>query len=68
MYSDGWDKIIDAVNDNLPQFNKYTLRGYRQSQIEMIPDYLDMVFSEAVKRYGFADNGNLKSGTSGTAF
>lgn len=52
-----WDKVIDAVSDNLPQFNRYTLKGYRQDKIREIPDALDMVFSEAVKRYGYTPTG-----------
>lgn len=52
-----WDRVIDRVNENLPQFNRYTLKGYRQDKIREIPDTVDMVFSEAVKRYGYTPSG-----------
>lgn len=52
-----WSEIIDEANRNLPQFNRYTLKGYRQDKIREIPDMLDMIFSEAVKRYGYTPTG-----------
>lgn len=54
---DMWDTVIDAVNQNMPNFEEFTLKGYRQNEIRKIPQYLDMVFSEAAKRYGFLENG-----------
>lgn len=54
---DPWDVVIDAVNDNSPKFEEFTLKGYRQNEIKKIPKYLDMLFEEAAKRYGFLENG-----------
>lgn len=55
---DAWDKVIVECSRNLPEFNRYTLRGYRQDQIAKIPQMLDMIFGEAVKRFGFDEHGN----------
>ena len=57
MQRDTWDDVIDRTNDYLPKFNSYLLRGYRQDQVNAIPEALDMVFSEAVKRFGFEEDG-----------
>lgn len=54
---DMWDRVLDGVNKALPQFDPDTLKGYRQNQIKRLPQNLDMVFTEAVKRYGETDSG-----------
>ncbi len=54
---DAWDKVVDMCSNALPKFNKYTLRGYRQQQIAKIPKMLDMIFGEAVKRFGVNERG-----------
>lgn len=56
MARNSWDRAIDAVNRNLPQFNRYTF-NWRQEQIGKIPEYLDMAFTEAAKRYGLTETG-----------
>ena len=52
-----WDKVLVECSKQLPQFNNYTLRGYRQDQIAKIPQTLDMIFGEAVKRFGKNEHG-----------
>ena len=53
----GLDAILREVNENLPQFNRYTLRGYRQEKIAEVPATMDHIFTEAVQRYGCNDAG-----------
>lgn len=51
------NKILRAVNRSLPQFNRHTLKGYRQNKIREIPEAMNLIFSEAVKRYGTDEKG-----------
>lgn len=46
-----FDAVIGAVKQQLPHFNDYTLRGYREEQISRIPDFVDTVFREAVQLF-----------------
>lgn len=57
MSRDMLDRVIDGVNANMPQVNRYTFKGYRQDKIAQIPEYLDMAFTEATKRYGLTERG-----------
>lgn len=47
-----WDSVIGAVTEQMPPFNDYLLRGYRDSQVAAFADYIDNVFKDAVKLFG----------------
>lgn len=55
--TDLWDKVIDGVNEEFPNFDQYSLKGHRQGEIRKIPQYFDMVFAEAARRYGTNPDG-----------
>lgn len=46
-----WDSAIGELKDKLPKFNDYLLRGYRQDQVDRFPDFMDVVFKEAVRLF-----------------
>lgn len=43
------DKIILDIADNMPKFNEYALKTFVRKQINSAPDFIDMVYREAVK-------------------
>lgn len=51
-----WDLSVGQLRNELPHFNDYLLRGYRKEQVEKFPQFVDTIFSEAVKLF----NGALK--------
>lgn len=46
-----WDSAIGELKTKLPKFNDYLLRGYRKDQIARFPDFMDVVFKEAVQLF-----------------
>lgn len=44
-------EVLKEVNKRLPPFNNYLLNGYRQEQIQKIPDFLALAFAEATKLF-----------------
>ena len=50
-----WNMMFHAIKQELPKFNDYLLKGYREEQIKHCADYMDSVYREAVKLF----NGDL---------
>lgn len=42
-----WDDVFGDVVAQLPKFNDYLLKGYRQEQVSQFKDFIDQVFKEA---------------------
>ena len=51
-----WNDCIGEVKDLLPRFNDYLLSGYKKDQVDRFPEFIDVVFKEAVKLF----DGTLK--------
>lgn len=43
--------IVDAVKTEVPQFNDYLIKGFRQDKMRGIPEYLCTLFSETIKLF-----------------
>ena len=46
-----WDVSVAAVKEELPQFNKYLLIGYRQDQVKRFASFIDGVFNHAIELF-----------------
>lgn len=51
-----WNEAIGEVSNRLPKFNDYVLKDYRKEQVARFPEFINVVFQEAVKLF----NGDLK--------
>jgi hypothetical protein len=43
-----WNSLIGDLSDELPDFNQYLLREFREEKIAEIPDYLDALFRQSI--------------------
>lgn len=46
-----YDEVIRATSAQLPQFNDYLLKDFRNEQLQMAPDFMETIFREAVKLF-----------------
>lgn len=51
-----WDEAIGSVKDQLPRFNDYLLKDYREEQVNRFDEFIHTVFQEAIQLF----NGDLK--------
>jgi len=45
------DHILEAVTEQLPKFNKKLLKDFRREELDRSPEYISMVFKEAIKLF-----------------
>lgn len=43
-----WDSVVEGVNESLPHFNDYLLKGYMRDQVAGFPEFISTVFEEAI--------------------
>ena len=46
-----WDQIIGNVSEQLPHFNDYLLKEFRNEQVNSFPEYVSGVFKEAIQLF-----------------
>ena len=46
-----WDQVIGNVSEQLPHFNDYLLKEFRNEQVNSFPEYVSGVFKEAIQLF-----------------
>lgn len=46
-----WNSLLGDLQEEIPHFNDYLLKGYRQDQVGRFPEFMSTVFKEAIKLF-----------------